>query len=111
MSRVMTIIGKGIKGLVHPAFVASGTFAACGECSIDCYSMQPGWKSGLTPESVELANHLQQNVLRYIFGVGIVTKHALGKIVHPWSVFPKHAFRRQFANRGLRHSRNSGLKD
>src|SRR5436190_21438669 len=66
-----------------------------GQGRVDCDAVQPGWKGGLAAERVELANDLEEHVLRNVLGVGVVAKHPAGKVVNAGGVLAEDPFRGQ----------------
>src|SRR5262245_42872486 len=50
---------------------------------IDGDPVQPGGKRGFASKSIELADHLEQDVLRDVLGIRIVAEHAAGQVEDP----------------------------
>jgi hypothetical protein len=49
---------------------------------IGCHAVKPGREGGLSPESLQFPEDLQKKVLSKIFGVGGVSQHSVGEVVH-----------------------------
>ena len=77
---------------------------AVGQRRVHGDAVQPRADRRVAAERVELANHLQQHVLRHVLRVGVVAEHAAGDVVDARGVLAEDEFGRQFFRRSGGHS-------
>src|SRR6185312_1453772 len=90
--------------LVHLVLLAVGPLLAEREGGVDRDPMQPGGDLRVAAKRIELANHLQEDVLGDVLGVGIVAEHAPGDVINARRVLAEHEFGSQRFGSGRTHS-------